>query len=75
LFRHEPIWHWRDLREQHAIALDLIGWMSPPLRATVGAPDRFDAVYAGGLDPFREIVLTAAGAPRAVSLAGRFVGR
>ncbi|HEX8322025.1 MAG TPA: hypothetical protein VF632_26810 [Longimicrobium sp.] len=64
-FHHEPIWHWRDLREQHAIALDLIGWMSPPLRETVGALDRFDAVYADGLDPFREIVLTAAGTARA----------
>jgi hypothetical protein len=78
-FHHEPIWHWRDLREQHAIALDLIGWMSPPLRETVGALDRFDSVYAAGLGPFREIVLTEAGRheplDRAVLLAGRFVGR
>jgi hypothetical protein len=63
-FHHEPIWHWRDLREQHA-TLDLVGWTSPPLRDTVEALDRFDAVYAAGLDPFREIVLTAAGAARA----------
>jgi hypothetical protein len=78
-FHHEPIWHWRDLREQHAIALDLIGWMSPPLRETVGALDRFDSVYAAGLGPFRELVLTAAGRheplDRAVLLAGQFVGR
>jgi len=31
-FHHEPIWHWKDLQDQHALALDLIGWMSPALR-------------------------------------------
>jgi len=55
-FHHEPIWHWKDLRDQHALALDLTGWMSPALRETVEALDRFDAVHSNGLEPFREVV-------------------
>lgn len=54
-FHHEPIWHWRDLADHHAITLDLIGWMSPSLRQTVEAMDRFDRVHAAGLEPFRDI--------------------
>lgn len=55
-FHHEPIWHWKDLRHQHALALDLIGWMSPALRETVEVLDRFDTVHSDGLEPFRETV-------------------
>lgn len=50
---HEPVWHWRDLPEQHAMILDLIGWMCPDLRSTLEAGDRFGRVYAGGPAPFR----------------------
>jgi hypothetical protein len=62
-FHHEPIWYWKDLRDQHALALDLTGWMSPALRETVEVLDRFDAVHSNGLEPFREVVsrLTRAG--------------
>lgn len=48
-FHHEPIWHWRDLREQHALTPALIGWMSPPLLRTVRMMDRFEAAHSGGL--------------------------
>lgn len=56
VFHHEPIWHWRDLPDQHALAVELIGWMSPSLRETVEAVDRFDAVYSAGLAPYRELL-------------------
>jgi hypothetical protein len=55
-FHHEPIWHWKDLPDQHALTLELIGWMSPPLRRTVEALDRFDAVHSAGLEPFRPMI-------------------
>ncbi|CAA9324623.1 MAG: hypothetical protein AVDCRST_MAG68-2010 [uncultured Gemmatimonadetes bacterium] len=40
---------------QHALAHDLIGWMSPSLRQTVEALDRFNAVHSAGLEPFRRV--------------------
>ncbi len=55
-FHHEPIWHWSDLPAQHALTLDLVGWMSPSLRRTVEALDRFGAVHAAGLAPFRHLL-------------------
>ncbi len=61
VFHHEPIWHWRDLADQHSLAMDMIGWMSPELRRTIEAFDRFNAVRAAGLEPFREIVSRLAG--------------
>jgi len=57
-FHHEPIWHWGDLREHHALALDLLGWMSPELRATVCAMDRFPRVHREGVGAFRRRVGT-----------------
>jgi hypothetical protein len=40
-FHHEPIWHWKDLPDQHAVTLDLICWMSPlsgrPWRHWIGS--------------------------------------
>jgi hypothetical protein len=55
-FHHEPIWHWRDLRDQHALVLDLIGWMSLSLLDTVQLLDRFDAVHASGVDRYRTLL-------------------
>jgi hypothetical protein len=55
-FHHEPIWHWSDLTEHHALALDLLGWMSPDLRATVMAVDRFPRVHREGVGAFRRRV-------------------
>jgi hypothetical protein len=57
-FHHEPIWHWSDLAEHHALALDLVGWMSPELRATVSAVDRFPRVHREGVGAFRRRVST-----------------
>jgi hypothetical protein len=52
VFHHEPIWHWSDLAEQHALALELTGWFSPALRATIEPGDRFRQVHAAGAAPF-----------------------
>jgi hypothetical protein len=65
-FHHEPIWHWGDLTEQHALVVDLLGWMSPELRATVSAVDRFPRVHREG-----EAALRA----RVRALRGPFDGR
>jgi hypothetical protein len=56
IFHHEPIWHWIDLPQQHAVAFDLMGWFSPALRATIEPSDRFRAVHAAGSAPFLQRV-------------------
>jgi hypothetical protein len=47
VFHYEPIWHWKDLPEQHAAILETIGWMSPATAQTALAIDRFSAVFGG----------------------------
>jgi hypothetical protein len=56
VFHYEPIWHWSDLHEQHALALDLLGWFSPELLAAIGPQTRFAALHGAGAQPFREQV-------------------
>jgi hypothetical protein len=56
-FHYEAIWHWRDLPEQHRLALDLLRWFSPAMRSAIEPNDRFDAVFAAGSEPFRAQVL------------------
>jgi hypothetical protein len=56
VFHHEPIWHWSNLVQQHAVAIDLIGWFNPALRATIEPGDRFPAVHAAGSTPFLQRV-------------------
>jgi hypothetical protein len=52
-FHHEPIWHWSDLTQQHALVIDLLGWMGPQLRATGSAVDRFPRVHREGVAALR----------------------
>jgi hypothetical protein len=52
-FHHEPIWHWSDLTQQHALVVDLLGWMGPHLRATGSAVDRFPQVHREGVAALR----------------------
>ena len=52
VFHHERILHWRDLDERHQAILDIIAWMSPPLRKFVGSLDRFAVIRTGGLGPW-----------------------
>ena len=56
VFHHEPIWHWGNLLQQHAVAVDLIGWFSPALRATIEPGDRFRMVYTAGPGPYLQRV-------------------
>lgn len=56
VFHHEPIWHWSNLAQQHALALELIGWFSPELRATVEPGDRFRMVHTAGPGPYLQRV-------------------
>ncbi|HEX2204843.1 MAG TPA: hypothetical protein VHG91_16155 [Longimicrobium sp.] len=55
-FHHESIWHWRDLAEQHALTLELLGWVSPALRGAVELVDRFGPVHRDGPAAFRACV-------------------
>lgn len=56
IFHHEPVWHWSNLAQQHATALDLMGWFSPALRLTIEPGNRFGAVHAAGSAPFLRLV-------------------
>ena len=33
IFHHEPIWHWRDLQNQHIEILEAITWVNPAMKA------------------------------------------
>jgi hypothetical protein len=52
VFHHERIVHWKDLDAQHALILQVIGWISPPLHQMTVALDRFQTVRKAGLTPF-----------------------
>jgi hypothetical protein len=54
VFHHEPIWHWRDLPEQHRQMLEAIGWISRSHAKLCIGMDRFFDVHAAGWDPFRQ---------------------
>ena len=52
VFHHERIIHWKDLDEQHAAILRVIGWISPELHEMAGVLDRFTALRRKGLEPW-----------------------
>lgn len=52
VFHHERIVHWSDLDAQHQLILEVISWVSPELRQTADALDRFQAVRRAGLKPW-----------------------
>lgn len=52
VFHHERIVHFTDLDEQHALILNVIGWIRPELRELAVALDRFTAVRRDGLNPW-----------------------
>lgn len=49
IFHHEPIWHWRDLPQQHSETLEAIAWIEPEAQVLVAAVDRFSGVHEAGL--------------------------
>ena len=48
VFHHEPIWHWKDLADQHRETLEAIEWLNPPMLSMVSLFDRFPAVHRDG---------------------------
>jgi hypothetical protein len=52
VFHHERIVHFGDLDEQHARLHELIGWISPDLRALAASLDRFASARSEGLAPW-----------------------
>jgi hypothetical protein len=53
-FHHHAIWDRDDLSSTHQTALDLIGWISSPLAASLGRIDRFSAVQMAQVEPYLE---------------------
>ena len=53
VFHHEPIWHWRDLPQQHVNLSEALAWINPALATAVGAIDRFSTIYGSGAAPLR----------------------
>lgn len=56
IFHHEPIWHWRDLPNQHSDLLEAIGWVNPAMMTFVEPFDRFKPVYNNGISEYRKVV-------------------
>lgn len=48
IMHHETIWKNSDLDKRHAAILEMIGWLNPVIRATIGFCDDFAMVHAGG---------------------------
>lgn len=47
VFHHEPIWYWRDLKEQYEGIRMAISWVEPSA-LSLCTPDRFLSLYLGG---------------------------
>lgn len=45
---HGRICHWRDLREQHRMTLETLGYMNPGMLLACRLTDRFEEVYTEG---------------------------
>ena len=54
VFHHEPIWHWRDLSQQHSDILETIGWISPEMMRFIEMLDRFPEVYSEGTRKYEQ---------------------
>lgn len=61
IFHYEPIWHWRDLPQQHQDILEAITWIEPLSRDLVVAIDRFPEAYATGLETSSSVISSIAG--------------
>ena len=58
VFHYEPVWSLTSptLRERHAEILEVTGWISPTLRATVELVDRFPDVHGQGRAAYRGLL-------------------
>ena len=48
IFHYEPIWHWKDLSDQHNSVINLIGGLSKSASKYLSIFDRFKDVYSDG---------------------------
>ena len=48
VFHHEPIWHWKDLPQRHADAIELLRWFNPEAVRILQHTDRFNEIYQQG---------------------------
>ena len=48
---HEPVFHWPDLRQQHADICETLSGLSPAARTELGQVDRFTTVLAADPRP------------------------
>jgi hypothetical protein len=56
VFHHEPIWHWRDLVQQHAELCETIGWINPAMLGMIKMLDRFSDVHRQGVEPYENML-------------------
>lgn len=54
VFHHEPIWHWRDLPQQHQQILEALTWIEPAACDLVNTLDRFPSVHSQGPTPLEQ---------------------
>lgn len=48
VFHYEPIWHWHDLRVQHAEAVEFLTWLNADMATVLASVDRFSAIHSAG---------------------------
>ena len=48
IFHYEPIWHWKDLSDQHTSIINMTKGLSPSASRYLTIFDKFQAVYAEG---------------------------
>jgi len=46
VFHHEPIWHWRDLRQKHEVGTRLVNGLNPELGDQLDTIDRFPRIMS-----------------------------
>jgi hypothetical protein len=61
VFHHERILHWKDLDAQHALILQVIGWICPELRQLTTQLARFESIRKAGLTPFLRSAMWGSG--------------
>lgn len=48
IFHHEPIWHWKDLIEQHGSIINMTTALPPSAAKYLNMFDQFQMVYSDG---------------------------
>jgi hypothetical protein len=48
IFHHEPIWHWKDLTDQHSSIINMTTALSPSAAKYLNIFDQFQMVYSDG---------------------------